>query len=204
MGRLSARGNWLRVVVFLLLMLVVGSLAVRAQEGGRDTAGSSDLARENLSRVAASADQIGEVLRKEPGLMVELKRWVAKEATDHGQIVDDADLADQGIFNRLKIDIEFRSVATHLLQRYGYLIPKLNPNSPLAKEQEVLVQERARRLLRAEAEDTELPLEVPQTDLRDRAGSRRLSELPSDQGEVRSPWVVLTDTDSGAQAGHAP
>lgn len=111
------------------------------------------LAAENLNRVAASTAQVGEVLRKEPGLLVELKRWVAKEATDRGQILDDAELADQAIFERLNRDLEFRSVATRLLQRYGYLMPKLNPDSEAAREHEVLVSERTRRLRAAEEEN---------------------------------------------------
>ena len=45
---------------------------------------TSDLAQENLNRVAASAAQIRAVLAKDEGLMVELKRWVAKEAADSG------------------------------------------------------------------------------------------------------------------------
>jgi len=44
-----------------------------------------DLTQENLGRVAASAIQIRSVLVKDEGLMVELKRWVAKEATITGR-----------------------------------------------------------------------------------------------------------------------
>src|SRR5712692_2747264 len=50
----------------------------------------SELSQENLKRGAASAGRIREVLIKDAGLLVELMRWVAKEATDNGQIVDDA------------------------------------------------------------------------------------------------------------------
>ncbi len=84
-----------RNVLFLSLVMVLASPAARAQQMQSDPAGPSDLAQENLRRVAASASQIEAVLRKDPGLMVELKRWVAEEATDHGQIVDDNDLTDQ-------------------------------------------------------------------------------------------------------------
>src|SRR6516162_5930974 len=41
---------------------------------------SSDIISDNLDRVAASADQILEVLNKEAGLMVELKRLLAQDA----------------------------------------------------------------------------------------------------------------------------
>ena len=117
---------------------------------------SPDLSQENLNRVAASAVQIRSVLAKDEGLMVELKRWVAKEATDSGQVIEDANLTDQAIFDRIELDIKFRSVATRLLQRYGYLIPSPNPESDIAKEKELILKERARRLVQVESqEDTE-------------------------------------------------
>src|SRR6267143_489239 len=115
-----------------------------------------DLTQENLGRVAASATQIRGVLVKDEGLMVELKRWVSKEATDNGQVVEDSNLTDQAIFDRLEQDLAFRSVATRLLQRYGYLIPTPNPDSDFAKEKELLLKERVRRLVQIESqEDTE-------------------------------------------------
>ncbi len=90
-----------------------------ASEHGRNEYGVEqppDLTQENLGRVAASAIQIRSVLIKDEGLLVELKRWVAKEATDSGQVVEDSSLTDQAIFERLQQDIVFRSVATRLLQ----------------------------------------------------------------------------------------
>src|SRR5438309_755924 len=114
---------------------------------------SPDLGQENLGRVAASASRIRGVLVKDEGLMVELKRWVAKEASDSGQVVDDSNLTDQAIFERLQQDVVFRSVATRLLQRYGYLTPKPNPDSDFAKEKELVLKERARRLVQIESQE---------------------------------------------------
>ncbi len=113
----------------------------------------SDLAKENLSRVAASSPEIKAVLVRDPGLLVELKRWVAKEATDNGQVVRDSNLSDQAIFDRLDQDVAFRSVATRLLQRYGYLLPQPNPESSFAKEEDLVLKERARRLVQIEAQE---------------------------------------------------
>src|SRR5208283_3568349 len=116
----------------------------------------SELENENLLRVAASPSQIQAVLLNEPGILVELKRWVAREASDNGQIVSDEDLTDNVIFERLKTDVAFRSVATRLVQRYGYLRPSVNPNSEIGKEQDLLLKERVRRLVQIEAlEDSE-------------------------------------------------
>src|SRR5216684_161676 len=131
----------------------------RATEQAQDNYGaqqSPDLTQENLGRVAASAVQIQSVLLKDEGLMVELKRWVAKEATDNGQIVEDSTLTGQAIFERLGQDVAFRSVATRLLQRYGYLMPTPNPDSDFGKEKELVLKERARRLVQIESqEDTD-------------------------------------------------
>ncbi len=65
-------------------------------------------------------------------------------------------LSDQAISARLARDVQFRSVVTRLLQRYGYLTPAPNPDSELAKEQDLILKERARRLVQVEAkEDSE-------------------------------------------------
>src|SRR5713226_7636990 len=157
-----------KVIGLLALALLFCSQAYaqqQAERGGgkseqnRDEYGveqAPDLTQENLGRVAASATQIRTVLVKDVGLMVELKRWVAKEATDSGQVVEDSNLTDQAIFERLEQDIAFRSVATRLLQRYGYLMPTPNPDSDFAKEKELVLKERARRLVQIESqEDTE-------------------------------------------------
>jgi protein involved in polysaccharide export with SLBB domain len=112
-----------------------------------------ELDKQNTDRVAASPEQIREVLAKDPGLLVELKRWAAKEATSNAQLIDDADLTDQAIFDRLDDDVKFRSAATRLLQRYGYLLPAVNPDSALGKQQELLLKERARRLVQIEAQE---------------------------------------------------
>jgi polysaccharide export outer membrane protein len=146
-----------RVRVFCVLsVLFLCSSTVRAQEGQgrqRPVMPSSELGRENLSRVAASAAEIKTILIKDTGLMVELKRWVAKDATSQGQIISEADLTDDAIFDRLQADVQFRSVATQLVQRYGYLVPQLNPDSAAGKEQELLVKERAKLIAQNEQEE---------------------------------------------------
>src|SRR5229473_3595107 len=119
----------------------------------RQQAGQSELEKENLNYVAAAPAQIKEVLIKDPGLLVELKRWIAREASDNGQVVSEEDLTDTAVFDRLTTDVAFRSVATRLVQRYGYLRPSFNPDSELGKEQELLLKERVRRQAQIEAQE---------------------------------------------------
>jgi protein involved in polysaccharide export with SLBB domain len=127
----------------LLLVVALGLMGTYfSGQTQRTPIPSSDLARQNLSHVAATVGQLVAVLHRDPGLMVELKRWIAKDATDHGQLISDADLADEAILERLETDISFRSVATLLVQKYGYLQPTINPDSELGKEQDLLMQER--------------------------------------------------------------
>jgi len=160
-------------IVLALSLLAAASSPVRSQstqQNGRDDSGSApsrrlskppDLANDNYRHLAAAPRQIQEVLIKDSGLLVELKRLAIKEATDNGQIVEDSSLTDQAIFDRLDQDIKFRSLATRLLQRYGYLLPAFNPDSELAKQRDLILRERAKRQVQVEArEDAEIDAEI--------------------------------------------
>ena len=139
------------ILVAAALLVVALFSASFAQTQSPQVVPTSELGRENMSHVAASVGQLVAVLHRDPGLMVELKRWIAKDATDHGQLISDSDLADEAIFGRLETDIAFRSVATLLVQKYGYLKPTVNPESIEGKEQQLLMQERVRFLAQQEA-----------------------------------------------------
>jgi protein involved in polysaccharide export with SLBB domain len=143
----------LYVIAAMLILVLQNVPFLGAQQRNNGTTNASDLALQNLSHVAASPAEIKSVLLKDTGLLVELKRWVAKDATDHGQVVTDMDLTNDSIFDRLETDVQFRSVATALLQRFGYLIPNLNPSSDAAKEHELLVQERTKWLAQNQEEE---------------------------------------------------
>jgi protein involved in polysaccharide export with SLBB domain len=149
----KARGAFW-IAGLLLLWSAGRPPAARAQEQNRNAANVSDLGLLNGSRVAASAAQIEAILGKDAGLLVELKHWVAREATDHGQVISDSDLTDSAIFGRLESDTPFRSTATALLQHYGYLLPKLNPDSDSGRERELLLQERSKWLAQHQEEET--------------------------------------------------
>jgi polysaccharide export outer membrane protein len=118
------------------LFILMFCVPVRAQENAEPTY----LNRDILDRVGASAAQIQEALLKDPAALMELKRWVAKDARDNGQVVSDSDLTDQAIFSRLQSDSEFRAVATQILARSSHVAPKQNPGLETAQKQEVVSQ----------------------------------------------------------------
>jgi hypothetical protein len=165
-----------RAFQMALVLLFVGSGLHAQSAGGRRSGPDAvsvspksetfELEKENSNHVAASAEQIREILVKDPGLLVELKYWISKDATSNGQVVDDADLTDQAVFERLGEDVVFRAVATRLLQRYGFLRPAVNPDSELGKERELILKERARRMVQVEAQEDAESLRPSEDDVR--------------------------------------
>jgi polysaccharide export outer membrane protein len=151
----ASRKRSLRWEIATVLVTAVAICAqqARTQNAAPNQEVKSELAQQNSSFVAASAAQIKAVLVEDAGLMVAVKQWVANEATSQGQMIDDTDLTDEAIFQRLETDVPFRSNVTKLVQQYGYLQPKLNPDSPMGKQQELLIQERAKWIAQQEEED---------------------------------------------------
>ena len=163
---LSVCREWFtKGVPLLVLAVAASSLALRAQQQqpqrqdqsqsqaqygqihrDYDLAPVPNLARQNLNYVAASTEEIEAVLNNQPGLVVELQHWLARDATDHGQMVDEHQMSKDGIFSRLETDLEFRAVATRLLQGYGYLTPEVNPRSQLGKQQQIEFMAAEKRL----------------------------------------------------------
>jgi len=157
----------IRTIILVVVIAILSCGHVQAQSpqntrGAKNSAESrrlseaSELANENYEHLAAAPRQVQEVLLKDPGLLVELKRLAIKEATDNGQIVEDSSLTDQAIFERLEQDIKFRSLATRLVQRYGYLLPSFNPESEMAKQRDFVLKERARRQVQVEEREDAL------------------------------------------------
>ena len=134
---------------------------------------ASDLVSENMARVAATADQILAAVNKDSGLMVELKTIYAQEAGLNGEVLEEKDLTDAAVEARLRQDLRLRMLATKLLQRYGYLLPRINPDSDLAEEHTLYLRQKAQDMQRAAARQEfagQLPLAQaagcdPRTDL---------------------------------------
>src|SRR5260370_5397210 len=152
--------NKITALVALALLYCVPAYSQRPSQGSaaqgagaetpaREPSRSPDIISDNLDHVAASPGQILEVLNRETGLMVELKRLLAQDAGASGQLLEESDLTDAAMAERLHSDLHSRVLATRLLQRDGYLVPRLNPDSDLGAEQKLVRQERAQILARS-------------------------------------------------------
>jgi protein involved in polysaccharide export with SLBB domain len=129
------------------------------------------------------------IFHRDPGLMVELKSWIAKDATNHGQLISDSDLTDEAIFDRLENDIAFRSVATALVQKYGFLKPTVNPESPMAQEQQLLIRERARWIAQDEESSRSKSRQQPQKGLSETEYCDPTTDDCPSQGSSSSPSI---------------
>jgi len=192
-GNGDGESKWTRLVAHRSLLMLVGlcfvsvsgasaqDLAAGSESGGRQETRkqseqytvnrgarpAADMVADNLDRVAATAPQILELLNKDAGLMVEFKKLLAQDAGAAGQILDDSDLSDLAVMQRLNEDLRARVLATRLLQRYGYLLPKVNPNSDLGEERSLVLQDRAYAIAHAADRNVNRELCLPRSSQRD-------------------------------------
>jgi len=158
----------------------------------QQSAQPADIISDNLDRVAASADQILAVVNNQAGLMVELKRLLAQDAGASGQILEESDLTDGAVTQRLRSDLRARVLATRLLQRYGYLVPRANPDSDLETKQRL-----ARASTASLPEDRESLPAGP-------ASPRRVprSSAPLQRAEDTSLNEMMPPVSTGLSQGH--
>ena len=200
-----------RAGMLLCFAMFLSTGAVRGQQssspqgsgGGEQTAGESTgqksaaragrhgsgIVADNLDRVAATAEQILEVLNRDAGLMVELKRAIAEDAGESGQILEESDLSEGAVTERLREDLRTRVLATRLLQRYGYLLPRVNPDSELAAEHNLAMRARVQQLERA-SESHDSNRAAPQTVIT--VGAQPSAERP--QGHSAPAPLVTADS----------
>src|SRR5690348_8004019 len=68
--------------------------------------------REAEQMVALSADKIISLLREEDGLMLQVKKALARKAYEQGRVLDPEELTDDAVFTLLREDHNVRVIAT--------------------------------------------------------------------------------------------
>ncbi len=87
----------------------------------------SEAEREAEDQVAFSAETIIEVLRNEPGLMLEVKKMVVRKAFEQGRILQPTDLTDDALFQMLREQQAVRILATQQIEARSYIRAKPTP-----------------------------------------------------------------------------
>ncbi len=74
--------------------------------------------------VSLSADKIIEILRNEPGLLLQVKKMLVKKAFEQGRILESSDLTDDSLFRLLRDDDNIRVLATREIEDRFYIRAK--------------------------------------------------------------------------------
>jgi protein involved in polysaccharide export with SLBB domain len=85
------------------------------------TARKNRAAQEAEEKVSLSADKIVEILRDEPGLLLQVKKLLVMKAYEQGRILDPKDLTDEALFRLLREDDNIRVLATREIEDRYYV-----------------------------------------------------------------------------------
>ncbi len=115
----SKRGSQRRWKPGAILLIIVFSIMLLPFAGaGQETAVPAEPV------VSLSAGTIAEILRREPGLLLEVKRLLVRKAYEQGRLLDPTDLTDEALFQLLREDDNIRVLATSEIERREYVRPK--------------------------------------------------------------------------------
>ncbi len=104
-----------------VVMVAALSLAVTSHAAAQYPATPSAAERLANEQVSLSADKILEVMKTEPGLLLEFKKTLVRKAYEQGRYLDPQDLTDEAVFALIKNEISVRVLATREMESRGYI-----------------------------------------------------------------------------------
>src|SRR5260370_32374407 len=134
-GRMRQRSFLSRTIQFCLISVasVIALLGVtsssaqvqkREYSTDRSTAVGSRAEQEAEQSVALSPDKIIELLRQEPGLLLQVKKMLVRKAYEQGRILDPEELTDEALFQLLREDHTISALATREIEDRSYVRAK--------------------------------------------------------------------------------
>ena len=75
-------------------------------------------------KISLSAATISDILRREPGLLLKVKRVLVRKAYEQGRLLDPADLTDDALYQLLRVDDNVRILATQEIEKREYVRAK--------------------------------------------------------------------------------
>lgn len=126
------RNRWKKLTILAILTAsaalgLFGTLPAGAQQSlaspGRSVT-KTRAEQEAEWTVALSPDKIIELLKEEPGLLLEVKKMLVRKAYEQGRILDPEDLTDDALFELLREDTTISVLATREIENRGYVKAK--------------------------------------------------------------------------------
>jgi len=120
MSRTLSRSTALRFCALALIVTasVFGTPTDAAAQYPATPSAAERLANEQVS---LSADKILEVMKTEPGLLLEFKKTLVRKAYEQGRYLDPQDLTDEAVFALIKNEASVRVLATREMESRGYI-----------------------------------------------------------------------------------
>lgn len=144
-----------RFLIFLwLLMTVLIPFAARGQSSAlslRSAVPQRQAEQQAEQEVALSPDRIIDLLRREPGLLLEIKKMLVRKAYEQGRILDPVDLTDDALFGLLREDHNICVLATQEIEDRSYVRAKPTKEQ-IKRLQETGAQYGATRLTEAQSQ----------------------------------------------------
>jgi protein involved in polysaccharide export with SLBB domain len=106
--------------------------------------------------VALPSEKIILLLQQEPGLFLEVKKMLVREAYSEGRLLDPKELTDEAVFRLVREDEGTRSLVTQQIVDRGYIRAK-------PTRQEIARQYEERRQLEQKSAEERAPNEFPET-----------------------------------------
>src|SRR3981081_4060814 len=116
---MSNRKHFSRVLLKISAMLALSACLetqLFGQSGGKDRA-----EEEAEQMVSLSASSITQILLREPGLMLAVKKTLVRRAYEQGRLLDPVDLTDEALFQLLRDDANVRTLITREIADRSYV-----------------------------------------------------------------------------------
>jgi len=127
MLRTPAVKRWLLLSATLLFAFVVAASGQTTELSDRPVnspANNKDRAGHLADLVSLSPATITQLLQREPGLLLEVKKALVRKAYEEGRLLNPEDLTDESVFQLLQDDAAARSLATREIEARMYVRAK--------------------------------------------------------------------------------
>src|SRR6185312_5926205 len=125
--RLAVQGTRFLMSAILVCLISAGMLSAQTQNQRYDTESMSAKSRAEQAaeqQVALSPEKIIELLRQEPGLLLQVKKMLMRKAYEQGRMLDPEDLTDDALFQLLHEDHNICVLATREIEDRAYVRAK--------------------------------------------------------------------------------